>query len=157
MSRAVNVSIMTTVCRILNSCCCDSYATCSLFRSLINLFVCFELCLLFCCQYWIRQHNTVSTEYLNLILKTESLLQQLQKCYFVSFNHDKSSCWPMAMGQLSLIGWLVGWLVLNGIFSTNRLYHATDVSSMLFRAADKHIITQIKIHIFNLGFVKRIS
>ena len=40
------------------------------------------------------------------------------------------------------LGWLVGWLVFNGTFSTNRLYRPTGVWNVLCRArgTNKHII-----------------
>ena len=32
--------------------------------------------------------------------------------------------------MMMMVGWLVGWLVFNGTFSTNRLYHAMSAQEI---------------------------
>jgi len=63
MSRTIHVSVVTTVCGILDSCSGNCDTACSLFRRLINLFIWFELCLLLLCQHWIIQHIDLLIEH----------------------------------------------------------------------------------------------
>jgi len=52
---------------------------------------------------------------------------------------------PVAQPQFSNTEGLVGWLGFNGTFSTNRLYHATEVENISHRASGQqkhHAIKQ---------------